>query len=165
MTGDASAGAPFFVPIPRESTSGNPEQRRAEHDRQNAPDDVTVLLIDGRDAETREILAALAECDRPKVSVEHVSDPKEAEHLWLRGEYDLVIVDVWLGRGISVELVTLLTSSPCTCPIVMLSSLAADELQTYFTDTDLFIHSKQNISPCALGATLTAALATDDDGF
>lgn len=165
MTGDASAGASMFVPFRRDTADGIAEQGRAEHDQQPAQGNVSVLLIDGRDAETREILAALAECDRPKVSVEHVSDPKEAEHHWMRGEYDLVIVDVWLGRGISVELVTLLTSSPCTSPIVMLSSLAADELQTYFTDTDLFIHSKQNITPCALAATLTAALASDADGF
>ncbi len=170
MTGDASAGTISLVPFRHDATCGRRDGVGADHagadrDDEAAKDGFAVLLIDGRDRETAELLAALSECDRPRVVVEHISDPKEAEHVWLQGRHDLVIVDVWLERGISVELVTLLTSSPCTCPIVMLSSLSSDELKTYFTDSDLFIHSKRNITPGALSQTLGAALALDDEGL
>lgn len=165
MTGDALAGISAFVPARLGDGLDRREQPPADCDQRSGRDGITVLLIDGRDAETRDIIAALAECDRPKVTVEHVSDPKEAEDLWLRGGHDLVIVDVWLGRGISVELVTLLTSSACTCPIVMLSSLGVEELQAVFTGTDLFIHSKKDISPSALAATLDAALSHENNAF
>lgn len=161
MSGDASAGTLTFVPFQRE-IAGEKEQERADGNHGPARDGVAVLLIDGCDAQTREIVAALSECEDPKVTVNHVSDPKEAEHLWLQGHHDLVMVDVWLGTGISVELVTLLTSSPCTCPIVMLSSLSSEELKAYFVDSDLYIHSKRNISPRALAQTLWAALSSED---
>lgn len=161
MTGDASAGTQSFASRPDSAhTAATPSPSLRDR---TSTADVTVLLIDDSDSEAREIVAALSACDCPRVTVEHVSDPKEAEHLWYQGKHDLVIVDVWLGRSISAELMALLTSSPTGLPIVMLSSLSSDELRSYFTDSELFIHSKHNISPGAFAETLGAALAATAD--
>ena len=161
MTGDIRAGTSSLA-----ARHDGAENGRAmgcvDGERETGGKALSVLLIDDSDDEAREIVAALIECGRARVTVEHVSDPKQAEHIWRQGRHDLVIIDVWLGSGISVDLVYLLTSLPCACPIVMLSRLSSEELLSYFTDSDLFIHSKQNISPGALARTLDAALSVEN---
>ena len=161
MTGETSPGMLSLNPN-RDATGHGRTGESTIRDDKPGHGDVSVLLIDDSDDEAREIVAALMACGSSRIEVEHVSDPKEAEDKWRQGRHDLVIVDVWLGNGVSVELVTLLTSLPCVCPIVMLSSLSAEELHSYFLDSDLFIHSKQNITPGAFAETLQAALCGDD---
>lgn len=166
MSGDALAGAHALMSF-RDNCRGETwrETRRENNHERSPSEGVSVLLIDGTDAETQEIMASLAECQNPKFTVRHVSDPKEAQHVWREHKHDLVIIDVWLGRGVSVELVSLLTNSPCSCPVVMLSSLSSEELQAFFTDANLFIHSKKNITPSALARTLETALSGSDDAL
>lgn len=120
---------------------------------------ISILLVDDPDADAARVAGALEACSEFEVALDHVCEAAEARRIWERGDHDLAIFDLWLGRGTSVELLSAFADDTAR-PVVVLSSLPYAETRAFSAAAcDLLVHSKENLSPGALAETLGVALA------